>query len=424
MIDFIIVIVSLLFSAFFSGMEIAYLSANKLKLELDIKKNNLSSKILSKLINKPSQYISTIILGNNIALVIYGIFMAKIILSFITPYISGEFATLLIQTILSTLIILFFAEFIPKTLFRTISNLSLKIFAVPLIIFFYMFKPIVNFMICLSRLILSKFANINIDDNTNEQVFGKIDIIDIIENSKCNSNTNQSGQEFKMIQNALDFSKIKLRECVVPRGDIQAVPYETELNDLIDIFIKTGFSNILVYKNNIDEIVGYINVKDIFKKPKNLSSVLRQVMIVPESMSAKNLFEQFIDNNKSLAVVVDEFGGTEGIVTIEDIIEEIFGDIEDEHDNPDFSPQITKDGNYIFSGRHEVDLINEEFGLNLTESEDYETIAGYVLYHYGNFPEEEDIIKISDDENIFKFKILKIQDTKIEKLMMFNLIES
>jgi CBS domain containing-hemolysin-like protein len=419
-IDYIIVILSLGFSAFFSGMEIAYLSANKLKLELDIKRNTISSRVLAKLVNKPSQYISTILLGNNIALVIYGIFMANVIMNYMPGFVKGEFAILLFQTVVSTIVIIIFAEFLPKTLFRTISNRALHAFAIPLIGFFYVFRPFVRFMILLSELILRKVFGFKIDGDAGEKAFGKIDIVDIIESSQSGLDEAVSSQEIKMIQNALDFSKVKLRECIVPRRDLKAVPYESTIEEVIDEFIATGFSNILVYKENIDEIIGYINVKDVFKNPQSLRAILRQVTIVPETMSAKGLLEQLIENNRSIAVVVDEFGVTGGIVTIEDIVEEIFGDIEDEHDSPDFNAKITEEGNYLFAGRNEVDLINDEFDLELSESDDYETIAGYILYHYGSFPTEGEIIEIADSDKTLKFKIVKIQDTKIEKLLLYK----
>lgn len=420
MTDYIIIITSLLFSAFFSGMEIAYLSANKLKLELETKKRRLSSKALAVVTNNSSHYISTILLGNNIALVIYGIFMAKVLTKFIVPYTSSEFLILFTQTILSTIVIIFFAEFIPKTLFRTISNRALLFFAIPLSFFYISFMPIVRFMIWLSSLILRKIFTVNLEDADNEKVFGKPDILDIVERSQNNFTQEEQSQELKFIQNALDFSKIKLRECIVPRRDIVAVPFETEVDTLLELFIESGHSNIPVYKESIDEIIGYVNVKDIFKNPQSLKSILRQVVIVPESMPAKNLLEQLLNENKSLAVVVDEFGGTGGIVTVEDIIEEIFGDIEDEHDNNECNAKITNEGNFIFSGRNEVDLINEEFNLELMELDEYETIAGYILYHHGSFPNEGEIIEITDNESLYKFKILKIQDTKIEKILMYK----
>lgn len=418
--DYTIIVLSLLFSAFFSGMEIAYLSANKLKLELEIKKNGIVPRCLKTITRIPSHYISTILLGNNIALVIYGIFMSKVLIGYINPYLSSEFGVLFTQTAISTIIILFFAEFIPKTLFRTLSNRALTFFAIPLSFFYFTLKPIVRFMIFLSALILGKIFKIKMNPNENDRVFGKTDIAEIVEKGQTKDKKQESNQELKFIRNALDFSNVKLRECIIPRRDIIAVPENTELSDLINVFIESGHSNIPVFKESIDEIVGYINVKDVFKNPQSLKSIIRQVLIVPESMTAKNMLEQLIDENKSLAVVVDEFGGTGGIVTLEDIIEEIFGDIEDEHDNNEFNPKLTKDGNYLFAGRNEVDLINDNFDLKLLEIEDYETIAGYILFHYGSFPAEGEIIEIEDNNIKYRFKILKVQDTKIEKVLMYK----
>lgn len=418
--DIIVVCFALVFSAFFSGMEIAYLSANKLKLELEIKKKTFTSKLLQKITNEPSEYISAILLGNNIALVIYGVFMANLIVYFLGKFLYGEFIILLVQTLISTLIILFFAEFLPKTLFRTVSNKALKFFVLPLTFFFFLFRPLVHFTIWLSKFLLKNILRIKIDEKSEEKAFGKIDIIDIIEESQNYRINDKTNQELKLIQNALDFSKIKLRECIIPRGDLAALSYDSEIEDVIRLFVKTGYSNILIYKHNIDEIIGYVNIKDIFKRPQTVRAVLREIMIVPETMSAKKLLEQLIDNNKSLAVVVDEFGGTGGIVTVEDIMEEIFGDIEDEHDNYDLVAKITQEGNYLLSGRNEVDLINEEFNLNLSESDEYETIAGYILYRYGDFPKEGEIIELKDNNTVFKFKILKIQDTKIEKILLYS----
>ena len=242
----------------------------------------------------------------------------------------------------------------------------------------------------------------------------------IIDKSKISNIQSKQAQELKIFQNAMDFSSIRLRECIVPRNEIQAVSVNIGLEELKEKFIESGHSNILIYKENVDEISGYVNVKDIFKNPQKLRNVIRQIMIVPETMSAKKLFEQLIHDKKSLAIVVDEFGSTSGMVTVEDILEEIFGEFEDEHDVPEMSVQITPEGHYIISGRHELDAFNEEFGFDLTESDDYETMAGYILYHYGSFPNQGEIINITDNAKKIKFKILKIQDTKIDKIMLYD----
>ncbi len=419
--DWLIIIITIILSAFFSGMEIAFVSSNKLRLELATKESGFSSRILTVFNNNPSRYITAMLVGNNIVLVIYGIFMAKILETPIREFVSNEFAILIIQTFISTLIILFLAEFIPKTLFRIISHSALKTFSVPLIIFYYLFYPIGSITIWFSSRLIRMFSKTGVDYTIEERAFGKIDIDDIIEKSKSDNNESQAAHELRIFQNAMDFSSIKLRECIIPRNKIIAVSINTEISELRDKFIESGHSNILVYKDNVDEIEAYINVKDIFKNPQKLRNIMRQVLIVPETMSAKKLFEQLIKNGKSLAVVVDEFGATSGMVTVEDILEEIFGEFQDEHDAPEISVQITNDGNFILSGRQEVDVFNEEFGFDLSESDEYETIAGYILYHTGNFPKEGSTINVTDLGKTYKFKILKIQDTRIEKLMLYDI---
>ncbi len=418
--DWIIIFVSVIFSAFFSGMEIAFVSSNKLRLELASKEAGLRSRILTVFNNNQPQFISAMLVGNNLVLVIYGIFMAKILQAPIESFVNNEVYVLIIQTILSTLVILVFAEFLPKTLFRIINNTALTTFSVPLIFFYYLFYPVVVFSMWISSRIMGLFINESLDQSQKEKAFGKIDIDEIIDKSTKDNEKSKEAHELKIFQNAMDFSSIKLRECIVPRNEIQAVSINMEISELKEKFIETGHSNILVYRDNVDEISGYVNVKDIFKNPQKLRNSVRQVMIVPETMSAKKLFEQLIKSKKSLAIVVDEFGSTSGMVTVEDILEEIFGEFEDEHDTPEINVVINPDGNYVMSGRMELDDFNEEFGFELSESDDYETIAGYILYHYGSFPNQSEVINIIDRSRNYKFKILKIQDTKIEKLMLFD----
>ncbi len=418
--DWIIIVVAMVFSAFFSGMEIAFVSSNKLRLELASKESGYSSKILTVFNNNQAHFISAMLVGNNVVLVIYGIFMAKVLEAPIESLVHGELYVLLIQTLISTLFILFFAEFIPKTLFRVISNAALSTFSFPLIFFYYLFYPVVAFTIWLSGLIIKFFTNIDIDESQKEKAFGKIDIDEIIDKSQFDSTQSKQAQELRIFQNAMDFSSIKLRECIVPRNEIQALSINTDINAVKEKFIESGHSNILIYKDNVDEISGYVNVKDIFKNPQKLRNVIRQIMIVPETMSAKKLFEQLIKNKKSLAVVVDEFGSTSGMVTVEDIMEEIFGEFEDEHDVPEMNVHMSPEGNYVMTGRQELDAFNEEFGFDLTESDDYETMAGYILFHYGSFPKQSEVIIITDGPRKFRFKILKIQDTKIEKIMLYD----
>lgn len=419
--DWIILFIAILFSAFFSGMEIAFVASNKLRLELASKETGISSKILALFNNNPSRYISAMLIGNNLVLVIYGIFMAKVLENPITQYVTNEFYVLLLQTLISTLIILFVGEFIPKTLFRAVSNSALKTFSIPLVIFYYLFYPIATATVWFSYKVIHLFSKSGVDYTIRERVFSKLDIEDIIEKSKAENKMSQSSQELRIFQNAMDFSTIKLRECIIPRNNIIAVSINTDIPELRDKFIESGHSNILVYKDNIDQIEAYVNVKDIFKNPQKLRNIMRQVLIVPETMSAKKLFENLVKENKSIAVVVDEFGSTSGMVTIEDILEEIFGEFEDEHDSPEMGVVITNDGNFILSGRQEIDIFNEEYGFDLTESDEYETIAGYILFHTGVFPKEGSILTINDNGKNFKFKIIKLQDTKIEKLILFDI---
>ncbi|HOZ29286.1 MAG TPA: hemolysin family protein [Bacteroidales bacterium] len=419
--NWIFLIIVILFSAFFSGMEIAFVASNKLRLELASKETGISSKILAMFNNNPSRYISAMLIGNNVVLVIYGIIMANILENPLSQHITNEFYVLLLQTIISTLIILLFGEFVPKTLFRAVSNSALKTFSIPLVVFYYLFYPIASATVWFSSKAIRIISKTGVDYTIQERVFSKLDIEDIIEKSKSENKQSKSSQELRIFQNAMDFSTIKLRECIIPRNDIIAVSVNTEIAGLREKFIESGHSNILVYKDNIDQIEAYVNVKDIFKNPQKLRSIMRQVLIVPETMSAKKLFENLVKENKSLAVVVDEFGSTSGMVTIEDILEEIFGEFEDEHDAPEMGVVITNEGNFILSGRQEIDVFNDEYGFELSESDEYETIAGYILFHTGVFPKEGSILTINDNGKTFKFKIIKLQDTRIEKLMLFDI---
>lgn len=418
----IIILISIFFSAFFSGMEIAFVSANKLKLEIASKNKGINGRIIEKFLNNPSRFISTMLVGNNLALVVYGIYMASVLEPYIRIFVvDNEFYVLLIQTILSTLLILVVAEFIPKTLFRTVNEKALRTFAFPVFLFYYIFYPVVNIVVWLSSLIARIFLKTRIDENIKTKVFTKYDLEAIIDESNVEVKDDETNiNELKIFQNALDFSKIKLRECIIPRNKIVAIPKSISVSVLRDKFIETGHSNILVYSDSVDEITGYVNVKDILKNPISIDEILREVLVVPETMSAKKLFEKLLKTKRSIAVVVDEFGATSGLVTVEDILEEIFGEFEDEHDNPDARVIITKEGNYILSGSQEVDKFNEEFGFNLTESEEYETIAGYILFNTGNFPKEGSLLNIKDKGKNYRFKILKITGTKIEKVLLFG----
>ncbi len=407
----IVILLTLVMSAFFSGMEIAFISANRLRIELDRKQNSLNSKIVNIFVTNPNQYIATMLVGNNIALVIYGLAMAIMLDPLIVKFTSTESSILVIQTIISTIIILFTAEFLPKTLFRINPNIALKAFAVPIMFFYILFYPIANFTIFLSNTFLKKFLRVDLDSVPQKLVFGKTDLDNLVNEGITDTMILENEEhEIKMFQNALDFPNLKIRDCMIPRTDITAVDVKSSIEILKNKFIETGYSKILVYDEKIDNIIGYITHKELFKKPKDIRSKLLEVSFVPETMQARNLLKDFIQNRKSLAVVVDEFGGVSGMLTIEDIIEEIFGDIEDEHDTIELIENKISETEFVFSGRQEIEYINEKYELGLPESDEYETIAGLLIYFTEKLPQMNETIILEK----FHFKILKVTQTKIE----------
>jgi len=412
----LISLISLVFSAFFSGMEIAFVSSNKLRIEVEKKQGFLTSGIISVFTKNQGQYIATMLVGNNIALVIFAMQMAKILEPTILKFVSVEIVVLSVQTIISTIIILFTAEFLPKTVFRANANIALNVFSIPVAFFYYLFYPIAKFTIWLSYLSLG-FLKASIKNNTEKVAFEKVDLDDFIGKGNIKSEENEElQQEIKYFQNALDFSDVKLRECMIPRTEIVALEKNESIELLIQTFIETGLSKILIYKDNIDNIVGYFHSSELFKNPKSIKSKIIQLPIVPESMPANKLLELFMKDRKNIAVVVDEFGGTSGVITTEDIIEEIFGEIEDEHDKIELEDKKINENEYIFSGRLEIDFINEKFNLNIKASEDYNTIAGYILFHYESIPNLHDKIKIRN----FEFEILDIGNSRIERVKMLK----
>ncbi len=407
------ILLTIAFSAFFSGMEIAFVSANKFRFEIERNTKNANNRFLSVFFAHPQQFISTMLVGNNIALVIYGLQTAVLMQPWIMKFTHSSMLTLLIQTILSTLIILITAEYLPKTLFRLNANFWLRFFAFPLLVCYLLLFPIAYVTSHFSRRVIRLWGNDEFVE-TNEMDFGRADISNlIVENAESQehdeNNTSINEYDAKLFQNALDFSKVKLRECIVPRTEIVAVEKSESLITLKQKFIESGYSKVLIYDDNIDNIIGYIHSFDFFQNPKNLNPCIRDISIVPESMSANKLMETFIQQKKSIAVVVDEFGGTAGIVTLEDIMEEIFGEIEDEHDHTEYISKKISDNEYLFSARLEIDAVNEEFDLNIPESDEYETIAGFILNHSGSFPKVNDEIKI----NQFCFRIINALPTKI-----------
>ena len=411
----LIILLTLMFSAFFSGMEIAFISSNKLRIELDKKQGLVYGKILSLFARKPGMYIVTMLIGNNIALVIYGITMAILLEPLIRNFISSETGIMVTQILVSTLLILVTGEFLPKTLFRINPNLSLNIFALPLLLIYIVFYPVSIFTIGLSRFILKYLFRVKGKLDRPEIVFGKIDLDHLVSESQTLPESEENiRQDIRIFQNALDFADVKVRECMIPRTEIIAVEEKTGLKTLVKTFTETGLSKILVYKESPDDIIGYINVKDLLKNPKSFRSRINTISIVPETMPANRLLELLMKEKKSIALVVDEFGGTSGLVTVEDILEEIFGEIEDEHDYIQLVEKKISDAEFILSGRLEIDYLNSKYHLNIPEQDDYETIAGFILFHYESIPALNETIVIPP----FEFRVLKVSHTRLELLKL------
>ena len=412
--DLIYILISLAFSAFFSGMEIAFISSNKLRFELDKSDKSLTSWILDKFYQNPNQFISTMLVGNNIALVIYGLLMAKILEPFIANVIENEVMIVFIQSVISTILILFTGEFIPKTIFKLNPNFSLSLFSLPLYIIYIVLYPISKLASLLSFMILKVVGVKNVSEST-QKTLGKVDLDYFIQQSIEEAPLNSDiDTEVKIFQNALDFSNVRLRDCIVPRTEIVACDKTVTIEELRSRFIETGISKILVYNENIDDIIGYIHSSEMFKNPEDWTQSIREISIVPETMAANKLMKHLLQEKKSLAVVVDEFGGTSGIVALEDLVEEIFGEIEDEHDTKSYVARQISDSEYILSGRMEIDSLNEKFGLELPESDDYVTIAGYILHAYQNFPKLNETVVVDR----YSFKIIRMTSTKIELVRM------
>lgn len=415
----IAILISLLLSAFFSGMEIAFVSSNKLRLELSKKNEGFTSQILSIYTENPGQYIVTMLIGNNIALVVYGIIMAMILEPAISTFTNSDTSILAIQTIISTLLILVVAEFIPKAIFRINANGLLKIFSMPIFLFYLIFYPISKFTIWLSRIILRVFMRIKLTERSEDRVFGKPDLDYLVNEAQEDLTLDQEeDSSLKIFQNALDLSKVKLRECMIPRTELVALEETTSVEELRQIFIESGLSKILIFKESIDNIIGYVNMKDLFGKVVNIKPYIVPLDIVPESMHANKLLKMFVDEKMKIALVVDEFGGTSGIVTIEDILEEIFGEITDEHDTIELVEKTINENEYVFSGRLEIDYLNEKYKLNLPKKDDFETLAGLIFYYYESIPKLNHHI----DVDSYSFKVLKVSETRIE-LVQLNILD-
>lgn len=403
-------IITMAFSAFFSGMEIAFVSSNKLRFEME-KSNNFSTKILTVFYQNPNNFISTMLVGNNIALVIYGILMAEIIEKHLLyGIIKSEALMVVVQTIISTLIILITGEFMPKTLFKINPNFTLKILCVPTYICYLVLYPISRFSSFLSTSIL-RLAGKKIKKEDSEKAFSKVDLDYLIESSIDESQKeNEIEPEIQIFRNALDFSSIKVKDCMIPRTEIIAVETGTPKKEIMSVFVESGLSKIIVYRDNIDNVIGYIHSSEMFGATEEWEKNITSIPVVPESMGANKVMQLLMQQKKSLAVVVDEFGGTSGIISLEDIVEELLGDIEDEHDNKNIVAKALNENEYILSGRLEIEEINEMFDLNLPESDEYQTLGGLIINEFQRIPKPHEKIVIDR----FQFNIIKATSTKIE----------
>lgn len=399
----------MIFSAFFSGMEIAFVSSNRMLAEMDKDRNGFTQRILTVFYNHPNGFVSTMLVGNNVVLVIYGILIADFFDNTIFKGYDAAF-TVTADTLLSTLIILFTGEFLPKTLFKSNPNRLLAIFSPLAYIFYIILWPISKFSTLLSFGLLHIFGVKNTNEE-DEEGFSKVDLDYILQKSIDNAKNEEDVEdEVRIFQNALEFSDTKVRDCMVPRTEINAVEYNCPTDQLMQKFIESGNSKIIVYKEDIDHVVGYIHSLEMFRQIANWHDRIREILFIPETMSAQKLMQIFLQQKKSIGIVVDEFGGTSGLVSLEDIVEEIFGDIQDEHDNESYVAKQTEDGAYILSARLEIDKVNDMFNLQLPESDEYMTIGGLILHYYQSFPKVNEIVKIGK----FQFKIIKNSATKIE----------
>ena len=401
--------VAMVFSAFFSGLEIAFVSSNRLLAEMDREKNGFSQRALSVFYHHPNNFVSTMLVGNNIALVIYGILFARI---FDTLLFSGlsDGMRVTADTLLSTLVVLFTGEFLPKTIFKSNPNTLLTFFAVPAFICYVLLYPISRFATLLSRGIL-RLVGIRMEKESDEKEFTRVDLDYLVQTSIDNAkNEEDIEEEVKIFQNALEFTETRVRDCMVPRTEIDAVEDTCGIEQLKQVFIESGHSKVVVYHEDIDHVIGYIHSSEMFHNPQDWRQAIRQLSFVPETMQASRLMKTFMQQQRSIAIVVDEFGGTSGLISLEDIVEEIFGEIEDEHDSNHYVAKQLSDGEYMLSARLEIEKVNEMFGLELPESDEYMTVGGLILHEYQSFPKLNEIVTIGH----FEFKIVKNTATKIE----------
>ncbi|MEL6917279.1 MAG: hemolysin family protein [Bacteroidota bacterium] len=416
--EYVVIGVSLVLSAFFSGMEIAFVSANRIHIEIEKKQEGVLARILTLLTKRPSKFIATMLIGNNIALVVYGLFMGELLMDWFTVLYptNNQFINVLVtdfsllaQTVISTIVILLTAEFLPKVLFQIYSNTLLKVLAVPAYFFYMLFSVISEFVIKVSDFILKTFFKTDGDEV--QLAFSKMELGDYItEQMETVEEADEVDSEIQIFQNALEFSAVKAREVMVPRTEITAVELHETPKNLAKLFTETGYSKILIYKDTVDNIIGYIHSYELFKKPNTIRSILLPVEFVPETMLIQDILNVLTKKRKSIAVVLDEYGGTSGIMTVEDIVEELFGEIEDEHDSTDLYEEQLDETTFQFSARMEVDYINENYKLELPDNEEYETLGGLIVNETGEIPEQDMEIRIDN----FLFTILEVSNTKID----------
>ncbi|GAB4233869.1 MAG: hemolysin family protein [Ekhidna sp.] len=412
---YLIILICILFSAFFSGMEIAFVSADKLHIEVLKKKGKLAGRILSLFTSNQSQFLATMLVGNNIALVLYGIYMAGLLepvaASILPAVLESDVMTLIVQSILSTALVLITAEFLPKSLFMINPDVSLRLFAFPMGLIYFLMYPVVFLVVKLSAVFIMFFGYKLSDE---KPVFGLTDLNNYIKNNILNiKNEEEAEIDAKIFNNAIEFKTVKVRECMIPRTEIVAVDETDTIEDLRKLFVESGHSKILVYRESIDEVIGYCHALELFKKPSDIKSILAPILIVPETMLANELLIQFITEHKSLALVVDEYGGTSGLVSIEDVIEEIFGEIRDEHDDEYLTEQQLDEHNFIFSARHEIDYLNDKYGLGLPEGE-YDTLGGLIFEFHEDIPDVNEVIEIPP----FVITIFTMEENRIDKVKL------
>lgn len=409
---FVYVLVTLFFSALFSGLEMAFVSANRLHIELQNKQGKFAGRILSDFVKNPSQFIGTTLLGNTVSLVLYGTFMAYLlespIVNLLPEDLNNQATVMILQTFVSTLIVLITAEFIPKSIFMLNPNSLLFFFSIPFALIYYLLYPIVWLVVGMSKLVITRV--LKLEYNEDKPVFNITDLNSFIQNNlEMKGNDSAVDIDTKIFDNAVEFKTVKVRECMVPRTDIVGLEIDDSIGELKETFIESGHSKVIVYRDTIDDVIGYCHHLELFKKPKSIQDILTPIVIVPESALANELLVQFIKERKSLALVVDEFGGTSGIVSMEDIIEEIFGEIEDEYDNDDLVEQKVAEDEYLLSARHEIDYLNEKYNWTFPQG-DFETLAGFILSLAENIPQKGETVVYGP----FTFTIVSKQDHRID----------